>query len=110
MPAVPNGGTDGGASDLHRFRVQVRTGRIPADGFRVEIYADPGEVHVLERGQGDSQGVFTYTGSVPAIRPASDYTPRVVPWHQGAQIPLECDHILWYSLTGRRSAAPWLPV
>jgi starch phosphorylase len=88
---------DAGAGGRHRFEVKVKAGRVPAGGFRVEVYADPGEVHVLERDGGDKQGVFTYSGSAPATRPAADYTPRVVPWHQGAQIPLECAHILWYS-------------
>ncbi len=83
-------------SAAHEFEVKVRAGRVPADGFRVEVYAQPGEVHLLERDGGDKQGVFVYRGSIPAIRPAEDYTPRVVPWHKGANVPLECDHILWY--------------
>jgi glycogen phosphorylase len=93
-----DGGAAGsGGADMHRFEVKVRAGRVPAGGFQVEVYADPGETHILKREGGDRQGVFTYSGSVPATRPAADYTPRVVPWHQGAQIPLECGHILWYS-------------
>jgi len=81
----------------HEFHVKVSSGRVPADAFHVEVYAEPGEVHVFEREGGDAGGVFTYVVSIPAARPAEDYTPRVVPWRQGVQVPLECSHILWYS-------------
>jgi starch phosphorylase len=80
----------------HEFRVKVSVGRVPADAFHVEIYADPGEAHIFEREGGDAGGVFTYTVSIPARRPASDYTPRLVPWRRGVEVPLESSHILWY--------------
>ena len=38
---------------------------------------------------------FIYEASVPATRPAEDYTPRIVPYHPQAFIPLEDSHILW---------------
>jgi glycogen phosphorylase len=87
---------DGPGESAHLFRASISAGRVPATAFHVEVYAEPGEVHVLERGGGDAHGVFTYTASIPARRPAGDYTPRIVPWHPGARVPLECDHILWY--------------
>jgi starch phosphorylase len=37
----------------------------------------------------------TYRVVVPANRPASDYTARVVPRLAGAAVPLEANHILW---------------
>jgi glycogen phosphorylase len=89
----PGAGSEGAQ---HHFTVSVSAGRVPATAFRVEIYADPGETHVLERDGGDSRGVFAYKASIPATRPAGDYTPRLVPWHPGVRIPLECGHILWY--------------
>ena len=92
--AVEPGDTDG--EGTHLFRVGISAGRVPTDAFHVEVYAEPGESHVLQRDGGDAHGVFRYTGSVPARRPAVDYTPRIVPWHPGARVPLECDHILWY--------------
>jgi glycogen phosphorylase len=85
--------SDGGR---HEFTVRVKTGRVPPDGFRVEVYADPGECHELPRDGGTAQGVFTYTAAIPATRPAGDYTPRLVPYHEGISVPLECGHILWY--------------
>ena len=38
---------------------------------------------------------FIYEASVSATRPAEDYTPRIVPYHPQAFIPLEDSHILW---------------
>ena len=40
---------------------------------------------------------FHYVGRVPASRPASDYTPRVIPHHDAARVPLEAPWILWPS-------------
>ena len=40
--------------------------------------------------------VFTYSASVPTSRPAADYTPRLVPQHAGALVPLEAPFILWH--------------
>jgi len=39
---------------------------------------------------------YTFTASVPADRPATDFTPRLVPFHPAASIPLEANQILWY--------------
>jgi glycogen phosphorylase len=90
-----DGGKDA-QGEHYDFQAKVSTGRVPLDTFHVEIYAEPGETHVLQRDGDDARGVFTYTVSIPARRPASEYTPRLVPWRPGVQIPLECSHILWY--------------
>ncbi|HET6437042.1 MAG TPA: hypothetical protein VFG59_03200, partial [Anaeromyxobacter sp.] len=42
---------------------------------------------------GKSRGVFH--GSVPATRPAADFTPRIIPRFAGVSVPLEADAILW---------------
>jgi len=42
-----------------------------------------------------SQGGYAYTAAVPAARPASDYTPRVIPFKAGVLVPLEASQILW---------------
>jgi len=41
------------------------------------------------------EGALLYTAEVPATRPASDYTPRIVPHHANASVPLEAEQILW---------------
>jgi starch phosphorylase len=43
-------------------------------------------------GTGDG---YEYRVSIPAGRPLGDYTPRLVPNHPNASIPLEAPEILW---------------
>ena len=88
--------------NLHVFRVQVFPGDLPLDDLRVELYAEPlreGESAVqamTATGKGaDAKGIVTYSAQVAASRAASDYTPRVVPYHPGVSVPLEASQILW---------------
>jgi len=53
-----------------------------------------------ERLVGSANG-FLFTARIPATRPASDYTPRLVPYHPAARVPLEAPFILWYE------SPPW---
>jgi len=86
----------------HHFEVELALGALDPDGVRVELYADPvaGEppaLHPMTR-DGEvpgSDGAHLYLARVPAARPASDYTPRLVPQHPLAEIPLEAPFILW---------------
>ena len=85
------------------FMVQLHVGELDPDAVSVELYADPGgsrepEVHTMERQEalaGDVKG-YLYSTRLPARRPATDYTPRVVPHFDGAAVPLEAPQILWY--------------
>ena len=86
--------------NLHVFRVQVLPGDLPLDDLRVELYAEPlreGESAVQTMtGKGpDAKGIVTYSAQVAASRAASDYTPRIVPYHPGVSVPLEAGQILW---------------
>ena len=45
--------------------------------------------------QAAGAGVYRYSGSVPAARPHTDYTPRLRPRFDGVAIPLEAGRILW---------------
>jgi starch phosphorylase len=94
--------TPGG--DRHRFRVQVYLGEIPPDSVTVELYAEPrpdspGERHPLRRDRplSGAAGGYLYVGETAAGRAPSDYTPRVVPAHTEAAVPLEARFIAWYS-------------
>jgi starch phosphorylase len=85
----------------HIFKVEVYLKELDPDAVRVELYADPlnGEPirQSMTRGEpltGPAKG-YTYTASVPAVRPAADYTPRMIPFKAGAYIPLEANQILW---------------
>ena len=86
----------------HRFTVQVYLGGLDPEAVRVELFADPvngGEAvrQAMARGQeldGPGSG-YEYAASVPASRAASDYTPRLLPHHPDAAVPLEATEILW---------------
>jgi len=89
--------------DQYLFRVQVFLGDIDPDAVRVELYADAGKsaapiTHPMNRGERliGAESAFTYTALVPATRPPADYTPRLVPQHVGALVPLETPFILWH--------------
>jgi starch phosphorylase len=86
----------------HRFTVEVHLGSLDPDAIRVEVFADAvdgGEPvrQAMTRGRklDESAGGYEYTCDVPVARAASDYTPRLVPYHPEASVPLEATEILW---------------
>ncbi|HTU52263.1 MAG TPA: alpha-glucan family phosphorylase [Acidobacteriaceae bacterium] len=89
--------------EQYLFHVQVFLDDIDPDAVSVELYAEAqkGDVPVtltMNRGErlvGATSG-FTYSVSVPTGRPVADYTPRIVPRHMGALVPLEAAFILWH--------------
>ena len=91
------------AGNGHHFDVQVYLHELPVDSIVVEVFADAagGELprrHVL-RHQGALSGAanaHAFAGDVETSRPASDYTPRIVPAHKAAKVPLEACMILWH--------------
>jgi starch phosphorylase len=87
---------------LHFFRVQVLPGALTIGDLKVELYASPPEtgLAVIETmaacAQGkEPNGAVTYSTQVSAVRAASDYTPRILPYHPMASLPLEAGQILW---------------
>jgi glycogen phosphorylase len=89
--------------DQHHFQVQVYLNELGPDAVQVELYAyalDGGEPirHIMERGESlVGENAWRYTATIRANRPASDFTPRVVPFHPAAFVPLESAQILWYA-------------
>ncbi|HWB98648.1 MAG TPA: alpha-glucan family phosphorylase [Bryobacteraceae bacterium] len=86
----------------HHFEVQVYLDGLDPDAVRVELYAEPqsdGEPAVIAMNRNEAlagaQGGFLYSSRVPSSRPAADYTPRIVPYHPKAFVPLEASQILW---------------
>ena len=86
----------------HVFEVEVALSDVDPDSVRVELYAEAAgdgnvALHPMQRaGQAaGSAGLYLYSATVPATRPVSDYTPRLLPCLDGAAIPLEAAHILW---------------
>jgi glycogen phosphorylase len=85
------------------FAAQVYLGEVAPEWVRVEICAEPvGDGtplrHAMDRGESIAGAIngYVYRATVPASRPASHFTPRVIPAHAAAGVPLEEHHILWY--------------
>ena len=84
----------------HAFEAEVFLNDLNPSAVRVELYADGvnggDPVHVEMKPAGPpADGGYLYRAVVPAARPATDYTPRVIPQLSGVSVPLECDRILW---------------
>ncbi len=87
------------AGDKHAFEVQVFLDQIEPDAVRVELYADGSDPMALGMTRGrpipESANGYIYGASVPASRPPTDYTPRIVPHFPGVAVPLEEGQVLW---------------
>jgi len=82
--------------------VEVFCGDLDPGVIRVELYAEGQNEHPSSRIplqlKGPISGLinaYCYSGDAPASRPAIHYTPRLVPYHPHAAVPLECGEILW---------------
>jgi starch phosphorylase len=85
------------------FDVQVYLGDLEPDHVQVELYADPVSetdhptriiMHQRDVIAGAVNG-YVFRGECPSTRPADHYTPRVVPFHPEATVPMEAPLILW---------------
>jgi starch phosphorylase len=91
--------TDG---EQHVFEVQVYLNGLDPKAVRVELYANGvnGGAPVRQemkraRKPAGPSSICVYSAAVPAARPPSDYTARVIPHFNGVAIPLEAAQILW---------------
>lgn len=97
--------------DTYFFHVQVYLGELDPEAVTVELYAEqPNDGAPIrqpmsreERIAGSENG-FIYRAKVAATRPAADYTPRLIPQHIGASVPLEASFILWHDSPAWRVA------
>ena len=83
-----------------RFEVPVYFGRFDPGAVRVELFAlgQNGSEAVrkaMDQGPKLPDGGFLYSACVDPGRNANDFTPRIVPYHAGAFLPLEANQILW---------------
>ena len=91
--------TDG---EQHVFEVQMYLDDLDPEAVRVELYANgvngaaPERVEMERVRQlvGATNG-YAYRAAVPAARPATDYTARLIPHRDGVAVPLEDARILW---------------
>jgi glycogen phosphorylase len=86
----------------HNFTVQVFLGDLDPDAVRLELFANGTKDGSPVRKQMTRIGrlerpvpCHVYGAQVPAARPATDYTARLMPWCDGVAIPLEDARILW---------------
>jgi starch phosphorylase len=91
-----------GKGGEHVFNIQVYLNDIDPKSVRVELYADgvnggnPDRQEMkLVRPLVGATGGYDYIAAVSAIRPAGDYTARVIPYCDSGAIPLESARILW---------------
>jgi starch phosphorylase len=91
--------TDG---EQHVFEVQVYLNSLDQNAVKVELYANGlngsgsmrQEMTYVRQLQG-AVSVYVYSARVPATRPTTDYTARVIPHCSGVVVPLEAPRILW---------------
>ncbi|WP_196778578.1 alpha-glucan family phosphorylase [Komagataeibacter melaceti] len=87
------------AGDVWRVTVEMHPGPLAPDMVAVQLYADQPDgapaIFPMAAGPAGAEGQITCSVEIPATRPISDYTPRVIPCHPDAAIPLEAAHITW---------------
>jgi starch phosphorylase len=90
--------------DHQIFEVQIYLGEIAPDQIQVELYAEslsscerPDRI-IMVRQQPIPGAVngHVFVAECPATRPSRDFTPRMVPFHPEALVPLEEPLILWH--------------
>ena len=88
--------------EQHIFEVQVYLDELDPEAVRVELYANGINDAAPERVEmarvrplvGATNG-YAYFAAVPAGRPATDYSARLIPHRDHMSIPLEDARILW---------------
>jgi starch phosphorylase len=88
-------------TDQRVVQIPVYLGELDPEAIQVELYANsPNGAtplrQVMTRGERltEANG-YIYSAQVPASHPATDYTPRIIPNHPEAAVPLEAAQILW---------------
>lgn len=90
------------ANGKHEFRVAIDLGELAPEDVRLEMYAEAratgdGVCQKMTHASGPAADNprHVYMTTLPAARPADEFTPRVVPHHPGANIPIEAPFITW---------------
>jgi starch phosphorylase len=89
--------------DRNIFEVYVNFNDLEPEAVRVELFADgvrggiPVRQEMTRVRQAFGANGYAYHAAVPAARPASDYTVRLLPHLDGVAVPLEDAHIAWQS-------------
>ena len=86
----------------HNFEAEVYLNDLNPDAVRIEIYADAlnGNMPVKQemtfiKQIPDVDNCYSYRAKVPATRPVTDFTLRMISSNPGVSVPLEAANILW---------------
>ena len=86
----------------HLFEIQIYFNDLDPKAARVELCANGLNGAVTERVEmkpvrplAATSGGYVYGAGVPSVRPATDYTARVIPRFDGVAVPLEEARIRW---------------
>ncbi len=86
----------------YEIAIELDLRGLDAKAVRAELYADSGNNHEAVRqemkwdhGSNGDAGPGQFRVTVPANRPASEYTARLLPRFDGLSVPLEAGQILW---------------
>ncbi len=84
----------------YQFQVQLGLNEINPGDVLVELYAnglngEKAERIKMENGSIENNGEHKYHAQVNTVRPADDYTVRIIPGYEGISVPLEDNLILW---------------
>ncbi len=86
----------------HVFEVQVYLDEVGLEAVRVELFADAVNGNAPERVPMErarplvgAMNGYIYSATLAAVRPATDYTVRLMPYHAGVAVPLEDAHVVW---------------
>jgi starch phosphorylase len=88
--------------EQHVFEIPVYLNHLDPRAVRVELYADGvngsspvrQEMTCVRQPLGAASGCI-YSATVPATRPATDYTARIIPQGNDVAVPQENAHVLW---------------
>jgi glycogen phosphorylase len=88
--------------NYYKIEVQIYFGDLDPDILQVDLFANGidskgHEVQKMTKGTKieGTDNAYYYNASVASGRPATDYTPRVIPNLPGVSVPLETNLILW---------------
>lgn len=84
------------------FDVHVYLGELDPGAVRVELFANPVDsdrpfCQPMDRGDqlAGTSNAYVFSARAPANRNPNDFTPRILPYHPEALVPLEASQILW---------------
>jgi starch phosphorylase len=110
-------GEAGDSEATYSVQVEVELGGMPHGAVRVELFAEPviplpgeethhtgelplPEIYICSSEEcgleQDGSATRIYCAEFSTSRRPQDFTPRVVPHHPEARIPMEANYVLWF--------------